>query len=122
VSGAVVDGKLFFNIFSEVRAVEHAKIKKPIAKYFSPNGVAPLEPHVDAVLASLCGVINDRFAGTGELGQPFDFGKWVLFCMSLPASLHYGEALTTCPSRRLGRSRQDDLESTSWLSGERVRL
>lgn len=79
VSGAVVDGKLFYNIFSETRAAEHAKIKKPIAKYFSPSGVAPLEPHVDAVLSSLCRIFNDKFAGDGTFGNAFDFGSWVLY-------------------------------------------
>ncbi|KAI4595116.1 hypothetical protein KJ359_007091 [Pestalotiopsis sp. 9143b] len=79
VSGAVVDGKLFYNIFSETRAAEHAKIKKPIAKYFSPSGVAPLEPHVDAVLSSLCRIFSEKFAGDGKFGDAFDFGSWVLY-------------------------------------------
>ncbi|KAH8169991.1 cytochrome p450 domain-containing protein [Sarocladium implicatum] len=79
VSGAVVDGKLFFNIFSEVRADEHARIKKPIAKYFSPAGVAPLEPHVDAVITTLCRRIDESFASDDGTGPTFDFSKWSLY-------------------------------------------
>lgn len=87
VSGAVVDGKLFFNIFSEVRAAEHARIKKPIAKYFSPQGVAPLEPHVDAVIAQLCKAFDGRFAGDGRPGEAFDFGKWMVYCEYIRVTL-----------------------------------
>jgi cytochrome P450 len=76
----MVDGKLFFNIFSEVRAAEHAKIKKPISKYFSPAGVAQFEPHVDAVLASLVGAFDERFAAGDGHGQPFDFSSWMNYC------------------------------------------
>ncbi|KAI6784944.1 uncharacterized protein J7T54_008038 [Emericellopsis cladophorae] len=77
VSGAMVDGKLFFNIFSEVRAAEHARIKKPIAKYFSAAGVAQFEPHVDAVLASLVRVFDERFAAEDGYGEAFDFSSWM---------------------------------------------
>ena len=77
----MVDGKLFFNIFSEVRADEHARIKKPVAKYFSPAGVAPLEPHIDAVITTLCRRIDEDFASDDDAGQVFDFSKWSLYCM-----------------------------------------
>lgn len=80
----MVDGKLFYNIFSEVRAPEHASIKKPIAKYFSPAGVAPLEPHVDAVLATLCRRLDEQFAGEDAMGPSFDFGDWVVYCEFIP--------------------------------------
>jgi hypothetical protein len=76
----LVDGKLFYNIFSEVRAPEHAAMKKRIAKYFSPAGVAPLEPHVDAVLATFCRRLDEQFAGEGTMGSSFDFGEWVVYC------------------------------------------
>lgn len=76
----MVEGKLYFNIFSEVRPEEHARIKKPIAKYFSAAGVAHLEPHVDAVLATLCGVMDQRFARDEIFGPSFDFSEWMLFC------------------------------------------
>jgi hypothetical protein len=43
--------------------------------------VAPLEPHVDAVLGSLCRTFSERFAGEGKFGEPFNFGEWMIFCM-----------------------------------------
>lgn len=82
VSGAVVNGQLFYNIFSEVRAPEHSRIKKPVAKYFSPNGVAPLEPHVDVV----CGILAKQFAERFGDGQSFDFGDWMNFCKFIEIS------------------------------------
>ena len=89
VGGAVVDGKVFYNIFSEVRASEHARIKKPIAKYFSQTGVAPLEPHVDAIITLLCRQIDEKFAADNANGPEFDFGRWALFCKTLPTSYSY---------------------------------
>lgn len=109
----MVDGKLFFNIFSEVRAAEHARMKKPIAKYFSPNGVAPLEPHVDAVVAHLCKALDERFGD----GQAFDFGRWMIFCTF--ASI-FQDAANSCSC--LGCGRQDDLEQGGGLSRQGLRL
>ncbi|KAL6856416.1 cytochrome P450 [Trichoderma novae-zelandiae] len=94
VSGAMVEGKLYFNIFSEVRPEEHARIKKPVARYFSAAGVAPLEPHVDAVLATLCGVMDQRFAGDETFGSSFDFSEWMLFyAMDVVAKTTWSQAV-----------------------------
>ena len=88
----MVDDKLFFNIFSEVRSAEHARIKKPIAKYFSAAGVAQFEPHVDAVLASLVRVFDERFAAEDGFGEAFDFSSWMNYCT---CDRHPLELLTT---------------------------
>lgn len=81
VSGVMMDGKIFYNVFSETDPAEHARIKKPIAKYYSPTGVAPLEGHVDSVLGHFCRRLEEQFSRTAEkgMGKPFDFGKWALF-------------------------------------------
>lgn len=113
----MVEGKLYFNIFSEVRPEEHARIKKPIAKYFSATGVAPLEPHVDAVLATLCGVIDQRFAGDEAFGPSFDFAEWMQFCKTMFRRYYSNWADFL---RRVRCGRQDYMEPTGRISRERV--
>ncbi|KAI1856230.1 hypothetical protein JX265_011742 [Neoarthrinium moseri] len=80
VSGVLHEGKVAYNIFSETNSAEHARIKKPIAKYYSMNGVLTLQPHIDNVLGHFVRQIDARFVGTGEeMGPAFDFGQWVLY-------------------------------------------
>ncbi|KAL7907872.1 cytochrome P450 [Trichoderma velutinum] len=94
VSGAMVEGKLYFNIFSECNPEEHARIKKPIAKYWSAPGVAPMEPHVDSVISTLCRALDQRFAGDEAFGKTFDFAEWMLFFgMDAVAKTTWSEAV-----------------------------
>ncbi|KAK5659587.1 hypothetical protein OQA88_789 [Cercophora sp. LCS_1] len=78
-SSALVDGHVVYNLFSEIDKAKHAAEKKPIAKYYSPNGIAPLEPHVDKIVQLLCGELDKRFATGSAAGKPFDFGEWILY-------------------------------------------
>jgi hypothetical protein len=72
---------IVYSIFSETDPAEHARIKKPIAKYFSSAGVAPLEPHVDDSVALLCKQFEERYANGGDkMGSSFDFGEWCMYC------------------------------------------
>lgn len=81
VSGAKIDGKTLYNLFSEVRAAEHAKIKKPVAKYFTHAGIGPLEPHIDGSLTLLSKALATRFAEGEDANKPFNFGEWLMYCM-----------------------------------------
>lgn len=76
-----MNGKIMYNVFSETDPVAHARMKKPIAKYYSPAGVAPLEPNLDSVIGHLCRRFEDQFSGGGDgkMGMPFNFGEWLLF-------------------------------------------
>lgn len=81
VSGVKMGPHIFYNIFSETDPVEHARIKKPIAKYFTTSGVLPMEPHVDTVLSYFVKQLEKKSAEAGkEMGAPFDFGEWVMYC------------------------------------------
>lgn len=83
VSGAKFGSQIIYNIFSETNPEEHARIKKPIAKYFSASGVASMEPHVDKAVALFAKQLGTRFAGKdNKMGQPFNFGDWCMFCKS----------------------------------------
>ncbi|ROW10049.1 hypothetical protein VPNG_06518 [Cytospora leucostoma] len=75
-SSALVNGKIVYNLFSETDAHKHAKEKRPIAKYYSPVGVAALEPHMDKIIGNLCHALETRFM---ENGHSFDLGKWLLY-------------------------------------------
>lgn len=79
-SSALVEGHIVYNLFSQVDKDKHAAEKKPIAKYYAPNGVAPFEPHVDKTIKQFCHELETRFMTGSESGKPFDLGKWVLFC------------------------------------------
>ena len=76
-----MNGKIVYNIFSEVDNARHAAQKKPIAKYYSPVGVAQFEPHMDKVIAQLCDELETRFMTTETAGMPFDLGRWVTYCL-----------------------------------------
>lgn len=88
VSGFKVGGEIKYNIFSEIRPVEHSRMKKPVAKYWTTASVARMEPHIDKVIAFLVKQLDAKFAGGGgggdggkdAMGESFDFGQWCLFC------------------------------------------
>lgn len=75
-SSALVNGKIVYNLFSETDSKKHAREKRPIAKYYSPAGVAALEPHMDTMISTLCQALEARFLGGGK---PFDLGEWLLY-------------------------------------------
>lgn len=75
-SSVMVEGHVIYNLFSKIDKAQHAAEKKPIAKYYSPAGVAPLEPHMDKTIAQLCAEIESRFV---DSSTPFDLGCWILY-------------------------------------------
>ena len=60
----------------------HARERRPVAKYYSPAGVAPLERHMDRSIEVLCGQLEQRYMSGGNAGQPCDLGAWIDFCES----------------------------------------
>lgn len=75
-SSAKMNGHIVYNMFSQTDRSIHAAWKKPIAKYYSMNGVLPLEPHVDSVLAQTVDALDARFATTSK---PAPLDDWVLY-------------------------------------------
>lgn len=74
------NGVTIYNLFSQTDPHVHARERKPIAKYFSPAGVAPLEPHMDRSIEILCGQLEDRYMNGGNAGRVCDLGDWIDFC------------------------------------------
>ncbi|KAK4443778.1 cytochrome P450 [Podospora aff. communis PSN243] len=74
-SSALVEGHIVYNLFSEIDVEKHAREKKPIAKFYSPTGVAPLEPHMDKSITQLCDELEKRFIP----GKPFDLCDWITY-------------------------------------------
>ncbi|KAK0639669.1 cytochrome P450 [Cercophora newfieldiana] len=72
-SSALIEGHIVYNLFSEINVEKHAQEKKPIAKYYSPNGVAPLEPHMDKMITQFCDELEKRFMPK----KPFDICDWI---------------------------------------------
>lgn len=58
----------------------HAREKRPIAKYYSMNGVLSLEPHIDKMIGYLCKKLEEEFIDKPEAEKSCDLGQWLLFC------------------------------------------
>ncbi|KAK3323012.1 cytochrome P450 [Apodospora peruviana] len=86
-SSALVNGQIVLNLFSELDVVKHAQTKRPIAKHYSPSGVAAFEPHMDRTIQRLCDELETRFMSTNKSGgassekeKPVvDLGEWILY-------------------------------------------
>ncbi|KAK3294499.1 cytochrome P450 [Chaetomium fimeti] len=75
-NSAMVNGKQTFHMFSTTDQAEHARMKRPVAKYFSLGHVLALEPHMDTVITDLMKNLDDRFVNPKKT---CDLGEWVGF-------------------------------------------
>jgi hypothetical protein len=80
-NSTMVNGKLTFHIFSTTDQAEHARMKRPVVKYFSLGHVLALEPHMDMVIADLIKNLDERFANPNKT---CDLGEWIAFCKHPP--------------------------------------
>ncbi|ODA79240.1 hypothetical protein RJ55_04833 [Drechmeria coniospora] len=80
VNSALVDGRIVYNIFSTTDRAEHARMKRPVAKFYSPGAVLAMEPLVDAVLSDLCRHLEARFIDNGNGDKECDLGSWIAYC------------------------------------------
>ncbi len=65
-NSALINGKITYHIFSTTDQAEHARMKRPIVKYYSQGAVLALEPHMDKVLRDLCDHLDNRFAASSD--------------------------------------------------------
>lgn len=72
--------KVIYNIFSQTDNDLHARERKPIAKFYSMNGILPLEPLIDSVIRKLCEELERRFMDSPNAGKPCNLGDWILYC------------------------------------------
>ncbi|GAB1312635.1 Pisatin demethylase [Madurella fahalii] len=76
----VVNGKIVYSIFSTTDPAEHARMQRPVAKYFSFGSVIAMEPLMDKALNDLCDQLERRFTNGRGNGQVCDLGDWIAFC------------------------------------------
>ena len=81
-SSAKSNGKIIYNLFSETDHEAHARQKRPISKFYSMNGVLPLEPHMNKVINYFCQRLEEMFIDGLNAGKSCNLGQWLLYCMT----------------------------------------
>jgi len=79
-SSAVVNGKIQYTLFGESDPEAHARMKRPVAKYFATGAVLTLEPHIDRAIVEFCKQLNKRFVSAPDGPKTFDLLEWVMYC------------------------------------------
>ncbi|RYC62526.1 hypothetical protein CHU98_g3685 [Xylaria longipes] len=74
-NSAVIDGKITYQLFSEIDPANHARMKRPIVKYFSQGNVLSKEIFVDKVVKDMCQHLSTSFND-----KDCDLGEWIAFC------------------------------------------
>ncbi|KAI8661121.1 hypothetical protein NCS55_00981300 [Fusarium keratoplasticum] len=77
-NSAVVNGKITYHLFSTTDQAEHARMKRPIVKYYSQSSVIGLEPLFDSLISDFCGHLENRFMN-GTEPTACDLGEWIGF-------------------------------------------
>ncbi|KAH8204472.1 hypothetical protein TruAng_001388 [Truncatella angustata] len=73
-----INGKITYHLFSETDQVEHARMKRPIAKYYTQSSLLSFEPLMDRVITDFCTHLNCRFAKRSNAAT-CDLGEWIAF-------------------------------------------
>lgn len=97
-----MEGKIIYNMFSQTNPELHAREKRPIAKYYTMNGVLPLEPHIDVMINYFGQRLEEEFMDGANAGKTCDLGRWLLYCMIhiLPIKTDHANMLARCVGRR----------------------
>ncbi|KAJ2990781.1 hypothetical protein NUW58_g2782 [Xylaria curta] len=74
-NSVVIEGKITYQLFSETDPTNHARMKRPIMKYFSQGNVLSKEPLIDNVVKDMC-----RHLETSFNDKECDLGEWIAFC------------------------------------------
>ena len=83
-NSTIIDGKITYHLFSTTSQADHARMKRPIVKYYSMSSVLNLEPLMDTVSKDFLKQLDNRFATKGTK-QRCDLGEWIGFCKILPS-------------------------------------
>ncbi|KAJ5112136.1 cytochrome protein [Penicillium argentinense] len=78
-SSAKSNGKIIYNLFSECKPDVHALHKRPISKYYSMNGVLPLETHIDEMIAYFCQRLEENFMDGSNATESFRLEDWIAY-------------------------------------------
>lgn len=80
-------------MFSETDSVKHARLKRPIARYFTVPSVLAMEPHMNKVLDDFCDYLDKRFVGTGKACV---LGDWLSYCEYMMGDFNFFEIQSLC--------------------------
>jgi hypothetical protein len=108
--------KVIYNLFGQTDNELHAREKRPISKFYSMNGILPLEPLIDSVIQKLCGELEKRFVDPPNPGKSCNLGDWILYCTTTFCPLLSCQGLTRF--RHLGRRGVGNIQPTHRISGE----
>ncbi|KAF9773967.1 hypothetical protein IL306_008104 [Fusarium sp. DS 682] len=78
------------NLFSQTNPTEHARMKKPIAKYYSSSSVLTLETKMNLVIEELCTQFERRYSKNNEA---IDLAAWFgLYTWDMISTLTFSQA------------------------------
>ncbi|KAJ3548445.1 hypothetical protein NM208_g992 [Fusarium decemcellulare] len=78
-SSAYIDGKLTYHLFSTTDQADHARMKRPIVKYYSMSSILAMEGEMNPVISDFCDHLERRFMQKENKDKKFDFGQWIAF-------------------------------------------
>jgi len=79
-NSSLIDGKIVYHMFSTTDQLEHARMKRPIVKYYSIGSVLAIEPTMDGVISDFCKELEQRFMRGPSGPKECDLGEWIAFC------------------------------------------
>ncbi|KAI8258837.1 Cytochrome P450 monooxygenase mpaDE [Colletotrichum sp. SAR 10_98] len=77
-NSAIIDGRVTYHLFSTTDQAEHARMKRPIVKYYSQSSVMGIEPLFDTFIGDFCDHLEKRFMTTSK-PTACDLGEWIGF-------------------------------------------
>ncbi|KAM5345061.1 hypothetical protein ACJ41O_010923 [Fusarium nematophilum] len=79
IDSSILDGKVTYHLFSTTDQAVHARMKRPIVKYYSMSSVSALEPQMNPVISDFCGHLENRFMNGQNRDKQCDLGQWIAF-------------------------------------------
>ncbi|KAK3688246.1 cytochrome P450 [Podospora appendiculata] len=78
-NNAIVDGKNTPTLFSATDPAVHARMKKPIAKYYAVGNILSFEARADALVKHFCNELERRYVNGPDGPKAFDLSEWIIF-------------------------------------------
>ncbi|KAM0269063.1 hypothetical protein ACHAQH_009828 [Verticillium albo-atrum] len=72
-------GKVIYNIFGISDRDDHAQVKKPIGRLYSPAGALAIEKHVDNAISQFWEQLEARFIDGTNAGKACKLEQWFLY-------------------------------------------
>ncbi|KAM9877459.1 hypothetical protein VD0002_g2455 [Verticillium dahliae] len=72
-------GKPIFNVFGLSDREDHARVRKPIGRLYSPAGALAIEKHVDKAISQFLAQLDQRFVNGPNAGVVCQLEQWFLY-------------------------------------------